>query len=191
MSWKYLCVYLVLLLSPSWVKCHDLDKRALIFPDTSLYGTFLAIAVPVDIPDRNVFVSYNFEANYSVVTNITEIDEVIFPNLPIVSSRHSRSITRQLAYTVLETSFKENGMNGKECLLRSICEAAETPLYNNGLIGDIMHIIFTPSTSREEAIDDEYYEAELNGRRGDCDEYLDDCPLSILDMITRLVEMKH
>lgn len=47
------------------------------------FQTFVAIAVPIDIPDRNVFVSYNFESNYSTLNNITEIDEVIFPNLPV------------------------------------------------------------------------------------------------------------
>ncbi|XP_032514573.1 uncharacterized protein LOC116768060 [Danaus plexippus] len=169
----------------------DISKRALIFPPTSLYGTFVAIAVPLDIPDKNVFVSYNFESNYSVVTNITELDEVIFPNLPVITSRQSRSITRELTYTMLETKFNEHGMNGKECLLRNICEAAETPLYHNGLLGHIMHIVFTPSASKEEGLSDEYYEAEADGLRGDCDKYMDDCPLSLFDFITRLVELPH
>ncbi|XP_022129827.2 uncharacterized protein LOC111003555 [Pieris rapae] len=172
------------------VKSHDVQKRGLIFPPTTLYGIFFAVAVPLDIPDKNVFVSYNFESNYGVVTNITEIDEVLFPNLPIVS-RHSRSITRELAYTVLETKFQENGMNGRECLLRNICEAAETPLHHNGLLGHIMHIIFTPSASKEEGIDDIYYEAEADGQRGDCDKYYNECPLSLFDMITQLVVTKH
>ncbi|XP_075979938.1 uncharacterized protein LOC142979064 [Anticarsia gemmatalis] len=167
------------------------QKRALVFPPTSLYGTFVAIAVPVDIPDKNVFVSYNIESNYSVITNITEIDEAIFPNLPIVSSRHSRSITRELAYTVLENRFSENGLNGKSCLLRNICEAAETPLHHNGVVGHLMHIVFTPSASREEGIDDAYYEAEAAGHRGDCDQYLEDCPVSLFDYITRLVELPN
>ncbi|XP_047532749.1 uncharacterized protein LOC125067897 [Vanessa atalanta] len=166
-------------------------KRGLIFPPTSLYGTFIAIAVPLDIPDKNVFVSYNFESNYAVVTNITELDEVIFPNLPVVTARHTRSVTRELAYTILETKFKEHGMKGKECMLRNICEAAETPLYHNGFLGHIMHIIFTPSTSKEEGLNEEYYKAEVDGLRGDCDKYLDLCPFSLFDAITRLVETKH
>ncbi|XP_031763113.2 uncharacterized protein LOC113510741 [Galleria mellonella] len=169
---------------------NERQRRGLIFPPTSLYGTFIAIAVPVDIPDKNVFVSYNFESNYSVLTNITQIDEVIYPNLPVISSRQSRSITRELAYMVLENRFKEYGMNGKECMLRNICEAAETPLHHNGLLGHIMHIIFTPSSSREEGIDDDYYEAEMEGQRGNCDRYLDDCPFSLFDVITRLVEIR-
>ncbi|CAB3244838.1 unnamed protein product [Arctia plantaginis] len=166
-------------------------KRALIFPPAGLYGTFVAIAVPIDLPNKNVFVSYNFESNYAVVRNITELDEVIFPNLPIISSRHSRSITRELAYTVLENRFSEYGMNGRECMLRNICEAAETPLHHNGILGHLMHIIFTPSASREEGLDDEYYEAEAAGHKGDCDKYVAECPTSLFDYITRLVEFPH
>ncbi|KAH9629730.1 hypothetical protein HF086_009857 [Spodoptera exigua] len=107
-------------------------KRSLIFPPTSLYGTFLAIAVPIDIPNKNVFVSYNFESNYSTLNNITEIDEVLFPNLPV-----------------------------------------------------------RPSSSQEEGIEDEYYEAEADGHRGDCDKYVEDCPTSLFDYITRLVEFTN
>ncbi|XP_045450444.1 uncharacterized protein LOC123659240 [Melitaea cinxia] len=189
MTWRKILVVITVLTSTS--KSHDVTKRGLIFPPTSLYGMFLAIAVPLDIPDKNVFVSYNFEANYSVVTNITELDEVIFPNLPVVSGRHARSITREMAYMTLETKFKEYGMNGKECMLRNICEAAETPLYNNGFVGHIMHIIFTPSSSKEEGLDEDYYKAEMDGLRGDCDEYLELCPFSLFDVITRLVETKQ
>ncbi|KAF9807214.1 hypothetical protein SFRURICE_003329 [Spodoptera frugiperda] len=137
------------------VRSKSEHKRALIFPPTSLYGTFLAIAVPIDIPNKNVFVSYNFESNYSTLNNITEIDEVIFPNLPVVTSRQSRSISRELTYTILENRFQD------------------------------------PSSSQEEGIEDEYYEAEAAGHRGDCDKYLDDCPTSLFDYITRLVEFTH
>lgn len=36
------------------------------------------------------------------------------------------------------------GYNGHECLLRAICEAADTPLgMDNGVLGDILHIVLT------------------------------------------------
>ncbi|KAI5643904.1 DM4/DM12 family domain-containing protein [Phthorimaea operculella] len=166
-------------------------QKRLVFPPTSLFGIFMAIAVPLDIPDKNVFVSYNFEGNFSPVTNITQIDEVLFPGLPVVTGRQSRSVTRELAYTVLETHFKQNGMKGKECMLRNICEAAETPLHHNGLLGHILHIVFTPSASQDEGLEDAYYQAEADGLRGDCDKYRDGCPFSLFDIITRLVEVRH
>lgn len=47
----------------------DADSgRAIMFPVGSATGILVALAVPVQIPDRSVFVSYNFEANYGMPT---------------------------------------------------------------------------------------------------------------------------
>lgn len=46
-------------------------------------------------------------------------------------------------YCWMENTFSA-GFNGHECLLRTICEAADLPLgLHNGVLGDIMHIVFT------------------------------------------------
>lgn len=37
------------------------------YSQNSATGVLVAIAVPVPLPDQNVFVSYNFEANYNMV----------------------------------------------------------------------------------------------------------------------------
>lgn len=45
---------------------------------------------------------------------------------------------------MLLIAYSSAGFNGHECLLRTICEAAEIPLgLHNGVLGDIMHIVFT------------------------------------------------
>ncbi|TMW44097.1 hypothetical protein DOY81_010822, partial [Sarcophaga bullata] len=49
--------------------CIKFTYPALFFPSNSAYGVFAAIAVPLDLPHRNVFVSYNFEANYNLPEN--------------------------------------------------------------------------------------------------------------------------
>lgn len=86
------------------------------------------------------------------------------------------------------------GFNGTACLLKTICETAAVPLYeNNGVLGNIFHIAFTwvfchfsknlykkirivscyrfimysiyrPSSSKDENISNRYYEAEHIGR---------------------------
>lgn len=38
----------------------------LLFPVNAATGILVAIAVPVPLPDQNVFVSYNFEGNYNM-----------------------------------------------------------------------------------------------------------------------------
>ncbi|CAD7087081.1 unnamed protein product [Hermetia illucens] len=40
------------------------NPRALIFPVNSCVGIVVALAIPIELPNRNVFYSYNFEANY-------------------------------------------------------------------------------------------------------------------------------
>lgn len=47
---------------------------------------------------------------------------------------------------------------------------------------------FRPSSSKEEDIDLEYYEAEARGLKGDCSKYFHDCPISLFDFVTTLVE---
>lgn len=39
---------------------------SLLFPVNAATGILVAIAVPVPLEDQNVFVSYNFEANYNM-----------------------------------------------------------------------------------------------------------------------------
>lgn len=46
---------------------------SIIFPTNAAMGIIVAIAVPLDIPKRNVFVSYNVEGNYNHATSITDI----------------------------------------------------------------------------------------------------------------------
>jgi hypothetical protein len=54
------------------------------------------------------------------------------------------SATRWLMYDGLGKLLVSKGMEGRPCVLRAICEAAETPFtHYSGLFGEIFHIIFT------------------------------------------------
>ncbi|KAI8434499.1 hypothetical protein MSG28_012510 [Choristoneura fumiferana] len=39
-----------------------------------------------------------------------------------------------------------NGMNGRECMLRAICEAAQFPVEEEGFVGELMHTRLWPIT---------------------------------------------
>lgn len=106
--------------------------------------------------------------------------------------------------------FISAGYNGHDCLLRAICEAAEIPLgLHNGVLGDLMHIIFTydlwtkeyffaeipnytfviffifsPSSSAKENILYDFYDAELHGTMSMCKFYSKNCPKGIFDWIS-------
>ncbi|XP_011879980.1 PREDICTED: uncharacterized protein LOC105568721 [Vollenhovia emeryi] len=151
--------------------------RSLTFPENSNMGIFVALAVPLEDPLNSISLSYFFEANYVLPPNIT------YPEPWTGVKRRKRNIERATVYRVLESKFESSGYSGRECLLRAICETAELPLRHNGLIGDIVHVIFTPSTSRHEGLPRDVVEAELVGRNGSCAKYQPQCPLGLFDLI--------
>lgn len=160
--------------------------RYALFPDASTMGLYLAVAVPLEDASYSVSLSWNFEANYQLPSNYTEL---ILPFVLAGASRSERQFSRRNAYQMVEKRFRSYGLKGRECLLRTICEAAESPLRHNGLMGDILHIIFTPSTSAEENLHPSYSTAEELGRSGqDCRALYPRCPLGLLDTIAPFAE---
>ncbi|XP_055678117.1 uncharacterized protein LOC129786890 [Lutzomyia longipalpis] len=193
---------------------HEREKRFLAFPINSATGVLVALAIPLIIPHRNVFVSYNFEANYNMPTMASDLIPGPLDRLEIIDrsfgektngdsadsqsnqdakevppttektkiestekkrSKRSSSdglFSRKKIYIMLESKLRSSnshGHRGRACLLRAICEEAQEPINDhNGLIGDIIHIILTPSTSVREDIHPEYYRAEEFGHKGDC-----------------------
>ncbi|XP_028031864.1 uncharacterized protein LOC114244300 [Bombyx mandarina] len=95
-------------------------------------------------------------------------------------------------YKILEHMVERYGYTGRPCLLRTICEAAEVPFtHENGLLGEIGHILFTPSTTRDSLshhTDNEYHAAERLGREagGNCENIFPECEGSVLDTFTRI-----
>ncbi|XP_068622863.1 uncharacterized protein [Battus philenor] len=95
-------------------------------------------------------------------------------------------------YKIIEHMAERYGYSGRPCLLRTICEAAEVPFtHENGLLGEIGHIIFTPSTTKDPVshhTDNEYHAAERLGREteGNCETHFPECESSVLDTFTEI-----
>ncbi|XP_053692642.1 uncharacterized protein LOC128741091 [Sabethes cyaneus] len=228
---------------PQSDKARNRTKRTLFFPYNSCIGLLWAIAVPLGVPDRNIFMSYNFEGNYNSPTNLHVFTEGfwnyirgIAPPLeepPIyihrslqgnaqlvnstgnpdseskesdattevpqqeageralraVPSYPGKFITRKKVYHAIEEHLIKNGFNGKKCLLRAICDAAELPMMeNNGVFGDLVHILLTPSSSEDEQLPAEFYKAERLGQEGRCRKYHKHCKHDILDLFSFIME---
>ncbi|KAK9758632.1 DM4/DM12 family [Popillia japonica] len=140
-------------------------------------GLFLAVAMPLEIPEPEVFVSYNFEANYNLPENQTT-----FQYPPVVS--RAMDIARKEIYDAIEFKMDSHGFAGKPCLLRAICEATEYSLQHTDVLGDIVHVVLTPSTSKSEGLS-EYEKAEKYGRlKKNCKRYNKSCSFSVLDLIS-------
>ncbi|XP_068147006.1 uncharacterized protein [Drosophila tropicalis] len=211
------------------------------FTKASTHGIFVALAVPIQLPHRNCFVSYNFEANYNspdswgIFTifqngpiesdeslevessrrilngygNQTqdEIDQVeedvaqeedvaeemttTIPSQTSVVERKSRSLlTRSNIYHILKDKFERSGFPGEPCLLRLICEIGLSELGEfNGVLGSLMHVVFSPSTSEPEGLPLRYYQAEHDGWHDNCHYYKGNCRESLLDLISEPFEM--
>ncbi|XP_043650166.1 uncharacterized protein LOC122618098 [Drosophila teissieri] len=87
------------------------------------------------------------------------------------------------AFTALAIRMK---LNGRVCVLKSICESAAAPFDDrNGLLGEVLHILLTPSSSVDplaEHSDNDYLQAErLGAAGGDCDQVYPKCPKSLLE----------
>lgn len=78
----------------------------------------------------------------------------------------------------------------RACLLRAVCEAAETPFKEgHGLLGELLHVLLTPSTTSEKHeiyTDQEYHAAEKLGSTsdGNCRSFFPECESSPLDYFT-------
>ncbi|XP_015039410.1 uncharacterized protein [Drosophila pseudoobscura] len=213
----------------------DLADTHVAFTTASTHGIFAALAVPLELPHRNVFVSYNFEANYNLPANWGKF--TIFQNGPIESEelepqvegeaevevessrkiksdcqnctneedqeeveddpteapihqRKSRAlITRSNIYRIFIDKLQRSGFQGEACLLRLICETSAAELNElNGVLGSLLHVLFSPSTSESEQLPLRYYQAEHDGWHENCHYYHLDCGESVLELISEPFE---
>uniref|UniRef100_A0A1B0CF04 Putative secreted protein n=1 Tax=Lutzomyia longipalpis TaxID=7200 RepID=A0A1B0CF04_LUTLO len=166
---------------------HIMEKRTLVFPPGSVITFIIAIAIPVDLINRHVFNSFNFAANYGVPTNSTHYTRIPgrFPDY--LARSGSNIVNRKWMYRMASNYLRNFGFNGTSCLLRAICEASEDPLdVRNGLHGEILQIILTPSSSEDENLPAPFYEAEERGKLNNCGHYTEICPQSPLDFFSIL-----
>ncbi|XP_053660795.1 uncharacterized protein LOC128709801 [Anopheles marshallii] len=182
----------------------DRHKRTLVFTSDSATGILIALSVPLIIPDRNIFLAYNFEANYGMPGDASDYTQGVLKKVDndqinpapegegAESERKARatvtSFTRKQVYRMIELNLNRYGYDGKKCILRMICETASHPVRDvNGIIGDLLQVLLTPSASRYEHLPSEFYVAERKGRRENCIKYGKYCPKSPLDAISLIL----
>lgn len=150
-----------------------LQKRALfspvlLYPYNACSGILVAIAVPLVDIDHNVFVSYNFEANYNMPnvpsdsipgplkripglvpedTSLPESERKFSSNSTAIEERKIGTkiqLTRKGVYQMIESRLRSMGFDGKKCWLRAICDAStHSFLESNGVLGHIIHVLLT------------------------------------------------
>ncbi|KAH8401134.1 hypothetical protein KR009_003178 [Drosophila setifemur] len=194
----------------------SLGESTLIYQTNSEFGIFMAISVPLSLKNRNVFLSYNYEFNYYQPEHIYKYPPILmgdnwedsyltynttggtggtsssrsFSDNDPQRQRTTRSLgamSRTNFYIMLKDKLERSGYPAEPCLLRLICETNASTLGQvNGLLGSLVHIIFTPSSSSDENLARDYYQAEWDGRgEEDCSAYASQCEESVLDLISR------
>ncbi|XP_049537071.1 uncharacterized protein LOC125951958 [Anopheles darlingi] len=188
------------------------SKRSLVYTYNSCSGILIALSIPLMVTGRNIFFSYNFEANYNMPTESTDFtqgilkkgdnDQIHEPTSrqlrsvnrnqpdqhsmqPLLAQKRS-SITRKKVYRMIELNLERFGYAGKRCILRMICDLAQDPMHHaNGVFGDLLQLLFTPSLSKDEQLPGEFERAEQLGlEQRNCTKYQAHCPNNPMDLVS-------
>jgi len=92
-------------------------------------------------PNRTVLISAGLQSIYAMPYNAT----VWHTPTEIMGKRDIPNRAILDSYLPIEAFLEDLGLDGRTCLLRSICEAAHSPFYHEemNLIEEIMHAILT------------------------------------------------
>jgi hypothetical protein len=170
----------------------------LVFPRGCTNGYVVALSLPLGSPESDVYMSHNFEANYALVTNATDytqgvLDKVFFVDgvnktETLARMQSVEFFSRRQIYEMIEGKLDGYGFCGKHCLLRLICEAAESDLISsNGFIGSMIHVLLTPSSSSVEIEMSDYLDAERAGEERRCRRYRRKCDLNIIKLFSSFI----
>ncbi|XP_012529567.1 uncharacterized protein LOC105832833 [Monomorium pharaonis] len=170
------------------------SRRQILYPPPIVYpygGTFKLIvgfAVPVQLSGRILVYGQNLQFQYLLPQNATLFTEFFASS----SRRRRESVSwneRMTIYRLLEEEFERRGINGRECMKKSICETATTPLEDEGLVGELFHLLLTPRKS-DTPLESEYLQALEFGRGyQDCSRIYRSClpGQGILDQISKII----
>ncbi|PSN41153.1 hypothetical protein C0J52_05212 [Blattella germanica] len=158
-------------------------RRFLIFPpEGSINEVIIGFGLPALVQEQSLTIGTVIKFVYDLPVNATPYTDAIF-------NRQKRS--RWDIYTSMEAFFGSIGVDGRACILRTICEAAEATLKHNGIVGELLHVLLTPSSTSEPLSaygDSEYHAAERLGSKvsDSCHLLYSECTFGILDFVSEI-----
>ncbi|CAG4940032.1 unnamed protein product [Parnassius apollo] len=161
------------------------------------------MASPVPSDDYvSLAFAINFQYQYVQFQNITQLSQYYVINQVAREQRDvnidERKDERLVFYKAAADMLEMKGMNGVDCVKRAICEAAQYPMNEEGLVGEVIHILLTPDYGRSpfEENDPEWYDmmspyidAATAGRQMfNCASIYNNCPegQGVLELISKL-----
>ncbi|KAF2361221.1 Protein of unknown function DM4/12 [Trinorchestia longiramus] len=159
-------------LTPELKDLHARQKRSIAFPTDSTFTITPILCVPV--------------FNMGDIAGVLDVELPFTIKLPNETDINGlgRSSDRLGIYSLLEESIERLGVSGRACLLRAVCEVAETPLREDGLLGEVLNIVLSASAGLHSPEMEEYTKAEYRGLHyGNCWSAYPDCPVSIFRVL--------
>lgn len=101
----------------------------------------MGLSVPVSVPNRTLTMSVYYQMQYNLPTGASDWTEP-----PDITRKREISNKALLdVYLPIEEFLEQNGLVGRACLLRSICEAANSPFEHESmdLLKEIAHHFLT------------------------------------------------
>ncbi|XP_011194384.2 uncharacterized protein LOC105219780 [Zeugodacus cucurbitae] len=120
---------------------------------------------------------------YKIKMASENVEKLELPRLPEHFKHAFHGGERVMLYGAVEDLLGTFGINGKACLLRTICEVHSRELNHLGVFGEITKLFLTATNSPFAELIPEYVSAQEigEGRKapGECFPYYKDCPRSI------------
>ncbi|KAK8738499.1 hypothetical protein OTU49_003909 [Cherax quadricarinatus] len=146
---------------------------SLLFPTGSEFVAEFLFTIPIQAPS-GMSIPVILDVPYKfALPNITDDKDPFLWGLPRADDRHT-------FYGLIETVFDKFGINGKECLLRAVCEGSQSSILGIGILGEVITALLTASSSSSSDLMHDYVEAEYHGRSYDnCNSIYPACPVSL------------
>ncbi|XP_068622745.1 uncharacterized protein [Battus philenor] len=181
----------------------QINSLPLVFPYGGTYKLLIGMTTPVRSEDYiNLVFAINFQYQYVQFQNISELSQYYFIKTVAREQRdmevEERKDERLVFYKSVADLLQMKGMNGPDCVMRAICEAAQYPVSEEGLVGEVLHILLTPDYGRSAFDEDDpdwydtmspYIDAAIAGRQMfNCASIYFNCPQGqgILELISTL-----
>ncbi|XP_075979525.1 uncharacterized protein LOC142978824 [Anticarsia gemmatalis] len=183
----------------------QINALPLVYPYGATYKLIVGMSAPIKSEDYiSLAFAANFQFQYLQFQNNTEISQHYFIKTVSREQREadilSRRDERLTFYKTAAEMMRMKGMDGDECVLRAICEAAQYPVEEEGLVGELIHILLTPDYGRSpfdekdqefEDMMSPYNDAATAGRQMfNCPSIYPGCPegQGVMEMISILRE---
>jgi hypothetical protein len=165
-------------------------KRYVIFPEGSSFSVAVCMTIGLYGNPNYQFVSWalNWGVAYELPNNATEFTRPLgrlkrsMPR-PIVQREHRRNL-----FGKMEIAMNDMGYNGRECILRAICESSQFfSKKGSNLIEELLRTVFSlPKTKLLPFEHKDLFQYDTANRRGltkgFCTSFYPNCGFSIIDL---------